>query len=236
MKLRLIAVLAALLVFVGMASAQNGAFAPYVNGSMSLSGTGSITSTSNPNFTVGGGVESSTKHLLLDVNAQFDSANVSNLGGIFKNTGGYTGTATGSAYYKLGNFLLGGGAFWSNQIASGQTIGESLQNVSFNYKQVRAFVGAGYQFPRDRVIATYLLPGIDQIQGAGLQEAFSGVNSRVGTINNEIFLGKTGLYHHIRLTQTVSVASSNTNFNAAFSSVGLRTATVTAGAGVKFIF
>jgi len=237
MKLRFITLLAMLfLAFAGVANAQNGAFAPYVDGSISFSGTGSVTSTSNPNFTVGGGVESSTKHLLLDVNAQFNSANISSLGGILSNTGGYTGTATGSAYYKLGGFLLGGGAFWSNQVASGQTLGESLSNVSFNYKQVRAFVGGGYQFKHDRIIATYLLPGIDQIQGAGLQNAFTGVNSRVGTVNNEIFLGTTGLRKHLRLTQTVSVASSNTNLQAAFSSAGLRTSTVTAGAGLKFVF
>jgi hypothetical protein len=237
MKLRLITLLATLFfAFAGAAHAQNGAFAPYVDGSIAFSGTGGVTSTSNPSYTVGGGVESSTKHLLLDVNAQFNSGNVSNLGGILSNTGGYTGTATGSAYYKLHGFLLGGGAFWSNQVASGQTLGESLQNVSFNYKQVRAFVGAGYQFKRDRIIATYLLPGIDQISGAGLQNAFTGVNSRVGTINNEIFLGTSGLRKHIRLTQTVSVSSANTNLQQAFSAAGLRTSAVTAGAGIKFVF
>src|SRR5271170_7909612 len=103
------------LAFVSPANAQNGAFAPYADANISFTGTGNnvvgvnLTGVSNPNYRVGGGIESSTKHLLLDINGQFDSASFAGIEGVFKNTGGYTLTATGSAYYKLGGVLLVGG-------------------------------------------------------------------------------------------------------------------------------
>src|ERR1700675_4102983 len=106
----------ALVLAVAPANAQNGVFAPYVNAGISGTSGGTI-GLSNPNYRVGGGIESSSKHLLLDVNAQFDSANLSGLKGLANSSGGYTGTVTGSAYYKLGSHILaGGGAFYSNQV------------------------------------------------------------------------------------------------------------------------
>jgi hypothetical protein len=50
------------LAFVSPANAQNGAFAPYVDAGISGTNGGTI-GLSNPNFRVGGGIESSTKHL-----------------------------------------------------------------------------------------------------------------------------------------------------------------------------
>ena len=102
---------AALTFLVGTAFAQNGAFAPYVDGAVSVSAANaeSLTSTSNPNFKVGAGIESSTKYLLLDANAQFNSGNLSGFQGLVSNTGGYTGRVEGSAYYKFfGKVLVGG--------------------------------------------------------------------------------------------------------------------------------
>ena len=62
---------------VGLASAQNGAFAPYVQGSVSgTPGAGGafFTGFTSPSYSVGVGVESSTKHLLLDANGVFNTA------------------------------------------------------------------------------------------------------------------------------------------------------------------
>lgn len=224
---RLLSFLAVAVLFVlgaSSAKAQNGAFAPYVDAGISASGNpggngSSVISTTNPNYRIGGGIESSTKHLLLDINTQFDSGNLSGFRGVIKNTGGYTVTLTGSAYYKLGGFLLGGGGLYSNQILSGE-------GISVNYNQVRPFVGTGYQFKRDRLIVDYVLPGKEQIAG------FTGVNDRTVLLTNEIFLGQSGLRKHLRFTQTFGVSSNNTNF---LTPGGLRTDTYTAGAGIKFV-
>ena len=229
MKFLSLAVVAllAVLAFVTPANAQNGVFAPYVNGGVSFTGTGSALSTSNPNYNVGVGIESSSKHLLLDVDAQFNSANLS---GVFNSNGGYTETVNGSAYYKLHGFLLGGGAFYSNQIASGTTAIEGLS--SFNRNQVRPFVGGGFQFGFDRLLVNYVLPGKDTVAGANT----NGLNDRTFNVSNEIFLGKTGLRKHLRLTQSLQLTSSNTSLAQEFTGSGLRAAGVTAGAGVKFVF
>jgi hypothetical protein len=229
--------LAALTFFVGTAFAQNGKFAPYADGSVSVSAANaqSLTAISNPNFRVGGGIESSTKYLLLDANAQFNSGNLAGLQGLVKNTGGYTGRAEGSAYYKFfGKILVGGGAFWSNQVATGTGLVSSVK-TSFNYNQVRPFVGLGLDFSHDRLIVDYDLPGIDQIKGAGLANAFTGVHSQDFTIKNEILLGKTGFFKHVRLTQEVGLDSANTNLAGAVSLAGLRTSAITAGAGIKLV-
>lgn len=226
----ILAVMALVLLFAGAANAQNGAFAPYVDAGISLSGTGTITSTSNPNFIVGGGIESSTKHFLLDANGQFQSGNIN----VFGSGNGYTGSFTGSAYYKMGGLLLGGGAFASNQIASGTSASQIFNSFSANYRQVRPFVGAGYQFKYDRLLVNYVLPGIDQIQAAGF--TFNGVHSQRAVVSNEIFLGTSGLRKHLRLTQTITADSSNTNLAGFATQAGLRGSTVTAGAGLKFVF
>jgi len=220
-----IALLAAL-AFVSPAHAQNGAFAPYVDGSISLSGGGGALTTSNPGYTVGGGIESSTKHFLLDANAQFSSANVH----IFSS--GYTGTITGQGYVRLGVVLLGGGAYWSNTVAAGTTPLNTLGAISANYLQARPFIGAGFQTKRDRLIVSYVLPGLDQIQANG--NVFSNVNSRIVNVNNEYILGRTGLAHHIRLTQSVSFNSSNTAIGG--DSTPTRTLSYGGGVGVKFVF
>src|SRR5277367_3680946 len=106
MKFLSLAVVAllAVMAFVTPANAQNGVFAPYVNAGISMTGTGSAFSTSNPNYNIGVGIESSSKHLLLDVNVQFNSANVTSLGNIINNQGGYTETANASGYYKFHGF------------------------------------------------------------------------------------------------------------------------------------
>ena len=210
------------------------------NGSVSISGTDgmSLTATNNPGFQVGGGVESSSKNLVLDANIQFDSANLSGLSGVFQNTGGYTGTATGSAYYKVGGkLLLGGGAYWSNQVASGTSLSEELDiaKASFNYKQIRPFVGIGYQFNRDQLLVNYSLPGIDEINGLGIRDSLKGIHSQTFTVNNEILLGTKGALKHLRLTQKVSFSSSNTNLAGFFTESNLRTSGVSAGAGLKFV-
>lgn len=221
--------------------------APYVDGAVSVSGSNasSITATSNPNFQVGGGVELNTKQYFLDANAQFDTASLAALTGVFQNTGGYAGTVTGQAYYKIGGKLLvGGGGFWSNQVASGTTIQQVYQSakVSFNYNQVRPFVGVGYQFSGDRLLATYDLPGLDQVQNLaslaqyvkGLQGALNAVHSQTVTVSNEVSLGK-GLGHHFRLTQAVTFSSGDTNLAGFFTGTNLRTSAVSAGVGLKFV-
>jgi hypothetical protein len=229
--------LAVLLLFgASSAFAQNGAFAPYVDGSISLQSTGLITSTQNPTFNVGGGIESSTKHLLLDVNAQFSSGNASNLGGIFNSNGGYTGTATGSAYYKLGGFLVGGGALWSNQVAKGSSLYEGSIG-SFNYQQVAPFIGGGYQFKYDRILVDYVLPvGTASLNSLGY--AFTGSHPQQVNISNEIFLGTKGLRKHLRLTQNVNILSSNATLVTAVEGgyATVRGSQITAGAGLKFVF
>lgn len=225
-----LAVAILLLIGASTASAQNGVFAPYVNAGISMTGTGSAFSTSNPDYNVGVGIESSSKHLLLDGNVQFNSANITNLGGIINNNGGYTETANVSGYFKLKGFLLGGGAFYSNQVASGQSAESGY--TSFNRNQVRPFVGGGYQFKYDRLLVNYVLPGKDTVVGVNT----NGLNDRTFNVSNEIFLGTTGLRKHLRLTQSLQLTSANTSLAGEFTGAGLRAAGVTAGAGVKFVF
>src|SRR5271156_6405197 len=219
-----IALLAAL-VCVSPAKAQNGAFTPYVDASITGTGGGTV-GFSNPNFRIGGGIESSTTHLLLDVNAQFDSANLSGFGGLVNSNGGYTGTVTGSGYYKFHGFLLGGGAFYSNQIATGGTVGSFFTGISANRNQIRPFVGGGYQFSRDRILVDYVLPGRDNIAQLGDVN----LKDRTVQIRNEFFLGKSGLSKHIRITQNLDI---NSNL---LVGAGTRETNYTAGAGVKFVF
>src|ERR1700676_50050 len=102
-------VLVAALALVAPAHAQNGAFAPYATVGITGTGTGSVLTSTTPSGNVGVGIESSTKHLLLDVNFQNSFANG------FSTASGYTGTVTGSGYLKVFKVVLvGGGAFYSN--------------------------------------------------------------------------------------------------------------------------
>jgi hypothetical protein len=219
----LLAVAVLFLMSASTASAQNGAFAPYVNAGISGTGSTGSVGLSNPNFRIGGGIESSSTHLLLDLNGQFDSANLSGLKGIASNVGGYTGTFTGSAYFKLGGFLAGGGAFYSNQVVSGQTVIGTIKSISANRNQVRPFVGAGYQFSRDRILVDYVLPGKDTIANA------PNLNDHTFLIGNEIFLGHSGLTGHLRFTQNMNVSSS------LFNGAGSRATTATLGVGLKLV-
>ena len=95
------------------ASAQNGAFAPYATAGVSVQG-GQLNyvGKTNPNFAFGGGLESSTKHLLLDANANYNTAN-----NVVTNNG-YTVDAQASGYLKLGDLLAGAG------------VNESITNLS----------------------------------------------------------------------------------------------------------
>jgi hypothetical protein len=241
-----IAVLALVLLSAGVASAQNGVFAPYVNVNLSVTGTGAAIGTSNPNYRIGGGIESSTKHLLFDANGQFDSASlttpslISLDGGVVNNQGGYTGTFTASAYYKLGGVVLvGAGVSYSNQVLTGQALfGEYGFNLGLNRNQIRPFVGVGLNLSRDRIIVNYVLPGKDRLNtGGGIvgevlgSNVVTGFNDRTINVQNEIILAKSGLFHHIRLTQNVSVSTSNVASVFKY----IRTEGVTAGVGVKFV-
>src|SRR5208337_4311257 len=90
--------LAVVALLIGTAFAQNGAFAPYVQagigGSSTATGTSNITA-SNPNYIVGAGIESSTKHLLLNLDATFGTANYRSFGLKGVNPSSYNMTVTG---------------------------------------------------------------------------------------------------------------------------------------------
>jgi hypothetical protein len=163
---------------------------------------------------------------LLDVNAQFDSANLSGFKGLANANGGYTGTVTGSGYLKLGHLLAGGGAFYSNQVVSGETVGGLFKGISANRNQIRPFVGGGLQFSRDRILVNYVLPGRDSIPQLGSPN----LADRTVQIRNEFFLGKSGLSGHVRLTQNLDISSNN------LAGAGTRATNYTAGAGLKFVF
>src|SRR5271154_2885143 len=110
---------AAVVLMVGSAFAQNGALAPYVDAgigvSSSVTGTGSVTA-SNPSYNVGAGIESSTKHLLLDLNGQFSTTNLKALNFSAVKTNSYAATVTGTGYLKAGHFLFGGGALYKDTV------------------------------------------------------------------------------------------------------------------------
>ncbi len=218
-------------------AAKTWTLSPYVTGGVSFSGTTSITD-SNHSYQVGAGVETNTKKYLFDINGNFDSGNPSN---VFKNAGGYTGTISGSAYRRLfGKVLLGGGAYWSNQVASGQRLNLAYLSNSFNYLQVRPFVGAGYEFKRDTVIVSYVLPGVDQVNVGTVSGVkaylYTGVDSRIVRFNNEYTMGTKGVLKHVRFTQNLSVNSSNMPSTIASVMPSLRASSFAGGVGVKFVF
>lgn len=182
MKLRLITLFAALFLMLGVsaANAQNGAFAPYVQGTITTAPGSPATGAS---YSVGGGIESSSKHLLLDANGLFNTAKVTSGTG-----SGYNGTITGQAYYKLGGHLLLGGGADVVINTNGFTFGNF---VSTARTSANPFVGGGVQLGRLRSIVTYQLPGKDAISG---QRSFN--------VQNELQVAK-----HLRLTAPISVNS-----------------------------
>ena len=207
---------ALLLVFGFMAApakAQNGAFAPYANIGISASGTNSVLTSSTPQGNAGFGIESSTKHLLLDTNYQASFANS------FSTASGYTSTVSVSGYLKVKGFLLGGGGFYSNELIGVPTTTGNLESgfvttiKSITAAQIRPYIGGGYQFSYDRILVNYVLPGSGPSQVQGSQ--FLG--------HNEIFLGKTGIRKHIRFVQDLNYISNTTGES------------WTGGGGLKFI-
>jgi hypothetical protein len=214
----IVTLFAAVVLMVSSAFAQSGAIAPYVDAgigiSSSVTGTGSVTA-SNPNYFVGVGVESSTKHLLLDVNGQFSTANFYNFKISEIKTNTYAARVQGTGYLKLGKLLVGGGALYNNVVVDG--------NISSLIPQRNTFVplvGGGFQFSRDRITALYELPGR------------SATGARNFDIHNEIFVGKSA---HLRLTQDVNIAS-NLNGGLVLDGVNTRVTGASASAGVKFVF
>jgi len=201
---------------VGSAFSQNGAFAPYVDagigGSSTFTGNGAVTA-HNPNYIVGAGIESSTKHLLLNLDANFQSADYRTFG--LASGDNYAATVTGTGYLKIGHLLLGGGTLYRDNVIGGniRSIIPNLQSTTFV-----PLVGGGIQFSRDRFTALYELPGR------------SGLNQRTVDFNNEFFLTKSA---HLRLTQQVSINTADTGVP----SIGsVRVSGGQAAVGLKFVF
>jgi hypothetical protein len=183
---RFIFALAALVAFFGASSAvaQNGAFAPYVTAGVGVQGGNlSYANKTNPSFTFGGGIESSTKFLLLDANATYNTAN--NV--VTQN--GYTIAAQGSGYFKLDHVLLGVGVNESINNLTRTNLQAKL--VPSSFQSFHPFVGVGYQTTKFRATATYDLPAKDAIN-----------NERIVNFNGEVFATK-----HIRATGGVLIDS-----------------------------
>jgi hypothetical protein len=217
-----LAVAILLLVGATSASAQNGAFAPYVDAGVSVSSTftgqGSLTAR-NPNYNFGAGIESSTSRLLLDINGQFNTQNVRGFDA--PTIDSYKGTISGSGYLKVSHLLLGGGVRWSDQILNFNSA--SLAALARpNVNELVPFVGGGVQFSRDRFLVSYVLPG-----------RATTTNQYEADFHNEVFLFKNG---HIRLTQDVVGSSGITGTTVAGIRASTRLAGGSAGAGLKFVF
>ncbi len=209
-------ILAVLALLVGSAFSQSGAFAPYVDasigGSSTFTGNASVTA-HNPNYIVGVGIESSTKRLLLNVDANFSTADYRAFGAPGANS--FAGTVTGEGFFKVGSLLLGGGALYKDQVTNGKV--SAL--IPGSAQTFVPLVGGGFQFSRDRITAVYDLPGR------------SATNQRTVDFHNEIFLTKKA---HLRLTQDLSI---NTADNLNVPSVGtVRVSGGQAAAGLKFVF
>src|SRR5271166_1371221 len=178
----------ALALMIGSAFAQ---VKPYVDAGIgatsTFSGTASATA-KNPNYQIGAGVEINTKLLLADVNAQFDSANYRTFG--LANGDSYAAQVTGTGFVKIKHLLVGGGAFYKDQVVDGN-VRAVFQNITGN--TFVPLVGGGFQFSRDRITALYELPGR------------SATNQRTVDFHNELYLTKKG---SLRLTQDVSLNSS----------------------------
>jgi hypothetical protein len=213
------AVLVLALTFAGTASAQNGVFAPYVDAGISVSstltGTGSLTAR-NPNYQVGGGIESSSKYLLLNFDGQFNSQNVRTFG--FGPNASFTGTLTGTGFYKAGkHLLLGGGVKWSDQVTNGQI--SSLIPSSIN--QLAPLVGAGLEFSRDRFTVLYVLPGRNTT-----------VNQREVDFHNELYITKSA---HFRLTTDVTGSTGDVGVPILGLNNTIRISGGSAAVGIKFV-
>lgn len=172
--------IAVLALMVGSAVAQNGAFAPYVQGTITTAPGSTATGAS---YNVGVGLESSTKHLLLDANGTFNTASVATGTG-----NGYSGILTAQGYLKIGSHLLaGGGADWVIN-TNGFTFSKFYSSAR---QSANPFVGGGVQLGRLRSIVTYQLPGNDAVAG-----------QRFFQVQNELRLSK-----HLRATVPVSFNS-----------------------------
>lgn len=190
------------------ASAQNGAFAPYVTAGVGVQG-GSLdlATKTNPNFVLGGGIESSTKHFLLDANATYNTADNT------VTSNGYTVKADASGYFKLNHLLVGAGVNESiNNITPTAAEIKNLKLAS-TYQGFHPYVGVGWQTTKFRTEATYLLPGKDSL-----------VNERIGTVGGEVFVTK-----HLRATGGVLLDSTIPTGGTT------RQLAVGASAGVKFV-
>jgi hypothetical protein len=216
----------ALLLLVGAASASAQApqpamtasvLAPYIDASIQGTHNSGNFGFTGPQYTYGGGIESNTRHLFLDVNVLENTADPNNF------SGGYTTTVTGSGYLKFGGVLAGGGAFYSNAVALGENFASAIKFPG-DRDQVRPFVGGGYQFRRDRIILNYVLPGKDKVAG------FSNIGDRTLQLRNEFTLGNSGFASHLRATQNVDFSSNR------LSESGARQENYTAGVGIKFVF
>lgn len=173
-----------LMLSVSSAKAQNGAFAPYADAGLGYI-SGQAIGAGNPTYTLGGGIESSTKYILADVNGQFTGNNLSG--------NGYIGTASGAAYLKLDKFLVGGGAEWT-----GITLSNAKTAITLN--GAHPFIGAGIQLKRDRFLVNYELPlGPNTLPGES-----------VFNIHNEFFITKSA---HLRFTQDLTINSNNASLH-----------------------
>lgn len=208
---------AVMALLVSAAFAQNGAFAPYVDAGISASSTftgNSSVTARNPNYIVGAGIESSTKHLLLDLNASFGSGNYRAFGLSGIKTSSYAATVQGTGFVKINHLLLGGGAFYKDTITSA-SIRSLIPSAGQTFVPL---VGGGFQFSRDRITALYELPGR------------SATNQRTVDFHNEIFLTKSA---HLRLTQDLALNTSVPPSNPFFNQ---RVSGGTAAAGLKLVF
>lgn len=210
----------AVLLSVAPANAQVAAthvIAPYadfgVSASSTFTGTDGLTA-SNPNYNAGIGIESDTRHLLLDANGQFYTGNVRTFSNFSKAS--FKGTINVSGYAKLGFLLVGGGARYSDQVVSGQV--SALIPSSIN--ELVPYVGGGAQFSRDRFTIVYVLPGRS-----------TSLNSREFDFHNELYLTKGG---HFRLTADVVGVTGDTGLPIR-GLQGTRISGGSAGAGIKVV-
>jgi hypothetical protein len=154
------------------------------------------------------GLESSSNHILLDVNGGYRTANVTA-------GAGHTGTVQAAGYYKLfGRLIVGAGANWvinTNGFATSHYINSARESVN-------PFIGTGLQLRNVRSVVSYQLTADD-----GIQEQIK------FDWNSELALTR-----HVRFTVPVVV---NSYQSGPLRSLGGRRVSVTqAGAGVKLVF
>lgn len=213
MKRTLAMLFVVLALAVGMASAQakpgsfDGIFRPYVVGTIS-----NAPGASTQNYTVGGGIESNTKHFLFDGSGVYSTALVTADPG-----NGHVGRFELQGYYKLlGHVLAGGGATAVLNTGDFRTAGF----VNKARTAANPFVGAGLQFGRVRSILSYQLTSKN---GDAVQEQIK------FSLNSELALTR-----HLRIVVPVDFNSYQT---APFKSLGgQRVSLAQAGAGIKVVF